>query len=147
MRNIGYVKMLTTEEDIIKAELLRYEAFNIDLDDLDISNSFYYFNIKNNSIIPFGLFIKDKLVAGCYVSNTYGSLYIDQLFVKPMFQNTGLRFGRMLLRYILVNKSIVEQFFNCQIDKSILEALDEKSTKIYEKEGYVQKEMYMVKKI
>ena len=52
---------------------------------------------------PFGLFIKGQLVAGCYVSDYHDSLHIDQLFVNPIFQNTGLRFGRMILRYIIAN--------------------------------------------
>ena len=147
MNSIGQVKMLETEEEIVRAEILRYEAFNFELDDYDFSNTFYYIQIKNGCVVPFGLYIKGMLVAGCYVSNLNGTLYIDHLFVKPMFQNTGLRFGRMLLRYILANKQAVEEIFKRKFSTSTIEPIDEKSEALYLKEGYEYKGEKMVKKI
>ena len=102
MNSIGKIKMLETEDEIVKSELLRLAVFNADFQNFDVSNSYYYVGIKNNLFIPFGLFIKGQLVAGCYVSDYHDSLHIDQLFVNPIFQNTGLRFGRMILRYIMI---------------------------------------------
>ena len=147
MGKFGQIKVIDTDVDLIKSEILRFEAYNIQIIDYDFTKSFYYLGIKNKTIIPYGLYIKGQLVAGCYVSNTYGSLYIDQLFVKPALQNSGLRLGRLLLRYVLANKKYLEEIFNKDITISMLEPLNEKCTAIYEKEGYEKKEMVMVKRI
>lgn len=148
MNSIGQIRKLESDEDIVRAELLRLEAYNLSIENFDIMNSYYFMAIRNNLIIPFGFFINDRLVAACYVSNTFNSLYIDQLFVRPIFQNTGLHFGRSLLRYILVNKKMLEELFGQELHTSILEPIDNKCVGIYEKEGYVkQPDESMVKKI
>lgn len=147
MNSIGQIRILETEDNIVKSELLRLTAFNVDLQDFDVSNSYYYMGIKNNLFIPFGLFIKGQLVAGCYVSNFNDSLYIDQLFVNPIFHNTGLRFGRMILRYILNNKKQLEEIFERKLTTSTIEPLNEKCRAIYAKEGYELQDEIMVKAI
>ena len=147
MDKLGQIKIIDTDIDLIKSEILRFEAFNIQIGDYDFTKSFYYLSIKDKTIIPYGLYIRGQLVAGCYVSNTFGSLYIDQLFVKPALQNSGLRLGRILLRYVLANKKHLEEIFNKDITTSMLEPLNEKCTAIYEKEGYEKKDMVMVKRI
>lgn len=150
---ISQVRMLETKEELCAAETLRYQAFNYDLEDFNPNDTACISQINNGLIIPFGMFFKDAnnekeyLVACCYVSNYKGTLYVDHLFVKPMYQNTGLRLGRMLLRFVLANKQEVEKELKHKFSKSTIEPIDEKSEALYLKEGYEYQDEMMVKKI
>lgn len=54
----------------------------------------------------------DEVIAGCYVSSDFNSLYVEQLFVLKKYQEVGLPLGQKLLSSITENKSFVEQYFN-----------------------------------
>ena len=146
--DLGKVKRIDdSEEELFKAEVLRYRAFGIPLEGVEDDCSFYYYQIKNKAVIPYALYIRGRMVAGCYVSHTYDSLFIDQLFVMPELQESGLKLGRLLLRYVLANKDELSQEFNTELTHSSLESINQKTTAIYQKEGYEKKGFLMTKKL
>ena len=147
--NIGKVVNITdNQEEIMKAEYLRFRAFGIPFGVTDCDTfSFYYHQITNKNMIPYALYIRGRMVAGCYVSSTYDSLFIDQLFVMPELQGSGLKLGRLLLSYVLANKDEIGEFFNKDFERSSLETLNAKTTAIYQKVGYERHGHLMTKKL
>lgn len=147
--SIGQIQKISPEndEEIYKAEYLRFRAYRLPTDLVDGDFSFYHMQIRNGSMIPYVLYIRGRMVAGCYVSNTYNTLFIDQLFVIPELQESGLKLGRLLLKYVLASKDELGQMFQQDLEESALESINEKSTAIYKKEGYEQRGHLMVKKL
>ena len=134
-----------SDENIFKLETLRFRAYN--MQEQFEGFTLYAIGIHEGSMVPFGFFIDDKLAAGCYVSCNYGTLHIEQLFVHPALQETGLRAGRLLLNYVLINKKELEDYFHTTFDYCTLEPSSEKSKAIYEKVGFKSDEMLMKKPI
>ena len=128
------IKVIHTLEEMKKLENLRYEVLNITQRIQE--DNFYIREAKNKRIIPFALYYHNDIVAGAYISSINNSIYIDYIFVKDIYQNTGLRLGRTLLEYILNNKEIIEEFFDKEFYYSYLEPIGEKQEKIFEKIGY-----------
>lgn len=128
------VKILTSIDDIKKLELLRYEVLGIKVDIFE--NNYHILRVLDGKMIPFALYYNNELVAGAYVTDERKSLYIDYLFVKTEYQNIGLKLGRILLRYIIDNKDIVEAKFNKQFDYCYLDPRDEKTVKIFSDMGF-----------
>ncbi len=134
-KNITYEIIDPKEENIILLENLRFDAYGISIERIDL-NSFYATSLKTGKDIAFGCFINGELLAACYVTNTYDSLFIDQLFVKKSYQESGLQLGRKLLAYINLNKKIIEEYFGLNFTISRLEYNSIKSKSLYEKLGY-----------
>ena len=125
-----------TEDNIKKAELLRYDTYNAE-PPLDILEDYYSKSLKKVTMLLFGTFIGEELCAACYVSVVGYSIFIDQLFVKKCYQESGLRIGRHLLEYINFNKKIVQENLPCRaLQTSKLIYTSEKSKAIYSKIGY-----------
>lgn len=125
-----------TDENIIKVEMLRYNAYGKDFPTDSIDN-YYTRAIRKGEMLVFTIFIEKELCAACYVSTTPYTLFIEQLFVKKDYQNSGLRIGRKLLEYINFNKQIVEEYFKVpNLQTSKLSYTSEKSKLIYTKLGY-----------
>ena len=105
-------KLLPPTIDNIKSlETIRYRAYGKEYDG-EIDNTFYARNLISKKMLLFATFIGEELCAGCYISISQNSLFIEQLFVKPEYQNTGLRIGRNLLEYINFNKDIIAKHYN-----------------------------------
>ena len=139
-----YAKRLdNSEKTIFNLETLRFKAYglNPNMEGLTL----YSIRLSEGNMVPYGFFINDQLVAGCYVSAEEGTLYIEQLFVHPQLQNSGLRAGRLLLNFVLLNKKELEEYFNTEFFYSALEPSDDKARAIYEKMGYEQGESLMQK--
>ena len=137
-----YAKRIdNSEENIFKLETLRFKAYGLDskMEGLTL----YSIRLSEGHMVPYGFYINDQLVAGCYVSADEGTLYIEQLFVHPQLQNSGLRAGRLLLNYVLLNKKELEEYFNTEFACSALEPSTDKARAIYEKMGYEQGESFM----
>lgn len=132
-------------ENIYLLETLRFKAYS--MNESFEGNTFYSIGITNGTMIPFGFYINDTLVAGCYVSSCHNSLYIEQLFVHPQLQNSGLRAGRLLLNYVLSQKEELEKYFQKKFTFSALEASNEKAKALYLKMGYVPGELLMRKSL
>lgn len=136
-------------EEVLKIELLRHQVFHLKTDSKSISLSYSTFHIMHNQLIPYGLYLNNELIAGCYISCLNDSLLIDYLFVKETYQNSGLRIGRLLLTEVLKQKNELEEFFKKSITMTKLTPNNEKSKAIYEKIGYSYQDNtpFMYKKI
>ena len=134
-----------TPLNIFKLENLRFQAY--DIKGKFDGYTFYAMGLSQGTMVPFGFFIDDELAAGCYVSSAHGTLYIEQLFVHPNIQNSGLRAGRLLLNFILAQKEELENYFGTKFTLSALEASNDKAREIYEKMGYKSGELLMRKPI
>ncbi len=131
--------MKLNEDSIRQLEKLRADAYGFDSQQsfaMDFANTYYAQEMKRGKYLVYGSFFQSELVAGCYISDAFHSLFIEQLFVKKCYQETGLYIGRNLLRYILQNKFVFEEFFQMQFFYSKLSPSSQKSTLIYEKMGY-----------
>ena len=137
-------KMLDNSmENIYKLENLRFKAYGLDqtFEGLTI----YTFGLDSGTIVPFGFYINDMLVGGCYVSAQEDYLYIEQLFVHPQLQGSGLRVGRLLLNFVLSQKQRLEEYFHTEFQESALEPSTNKAKAIYEKMGYEMNDHLMRK--
>ena len=88
-------------------------------------------------ILAIGAFLNSSLVAGCYISNSHNSLYIEQIFVKKEFQNhKELRIGSSLMEYVLKNKENIEIFFHENFNYAKVEPASNSLVEYYEKLGF-----------
>lgn len=146
MNNIHYKLIPLTNENIELLENIRYNAFGIDKNKLEIESSFYAKKLKEKKYIVFGVSLNNQLVGACYISNYHNSLYIEQLFILKKYQKTKLHLGTNLLKFILSNKKIVENYFNTKFYFSYLENYKDTSD-FYKTLGYEEKEFFMRKRL
>ena len=140
--NIKYKIISLTEENINLLEKIRFNAYGIDEEKMSHKKSFYINDLKSGKYLVIGAFLEEILVAACYTKNTYHSLYIDQLFVLKKYQKTPLHIGSNLLKYILDNHKIIEEYFQEKFHYSYLD--DYRGTKdFYQNLGYIEKENLM----
>ncbi|MBQ4030509.1 MAG: GNAT family N-acetyltransferase [Bacilli bacterium] len=132
-----------TGENICRLETLRFKAYG--LDEKFSGLTLYALGLTQGTMVPYGFFVNEQLVAGCYVSADEETLTIEQLFVHPQLQNSGLRAGRLLLNYVLMQKEELEHYFRTKLVVSSLEPSTDKAKALYEKMGYVQTEDGMKK--
>lgn len=118
--------------NVKEIEDLRRDSFNIKFD----NRNFYEQQINNGKILPLGGYINDELVAGVYISASFQSLYIDQLFVKKEYQHNG--YGTNILQFVLNNKYIFEDFFKTEFEFSKAEIRNENALKLVQNLGYKQ---------
>ena len=82
--NISYNLLIPTRENVKTLECLRENAYQ--QASLVEEEKFYTEKILNGEFLAYKASYDKEPVAGIYVSNHFGSLYIDQLFVKYEFQ-------------------------------------------------------------
>lgn len=134
MSNTSINILQPTEENIILIEKIRTRSYGIEKD--NIEENYYTQQIRNGNYLVFVTLLDNKIVSGCYLSNAYNSLSVEQLFVRPEYQEKGLHLGKNLLKYILDNKYIIEEYFQQKFTTSTISPISEKSKKIYESLGY-----------
>ncbi len=139
-------KIEATEENIIKLEQLRFIAYGVEDETLS-GDTLYSIGLSMGTMIPYGFYIGETIVAGCYISANEDSLFVEQLFVHPALQNSGLKAGRLLLGFVLNQKEELEKYFQTRFDESSLEPSDKKAREIFEKRGYTKREDIMGKKL
>ena len=126
-----------TKENILNLEKLRYNAYSFFAPFLDETQSYYFKKIMEEKILAIGAFLNSSLVAGCYISNSHNSLYIEQIFVKKEFQNhKELRIGSSLMKYVLKNKENIEIFFHENFNYAKVEPASNSLVEYYEKLGF-----------
>lgn len=131
------IEILDSEDErIYDLEFLRHQVFHLKTARELIQTSYSIFHIKHHQTIPFALSINSEMVAGCYVTCYNDTLFVDFLFVKEEYHNTGLKIGRLLLGYILNNKHIIEEIIHRQLNNSKLTPNSDKSEHIYQTLGY-----------
>lgn len=133
---IRYEVLPPTEENIIQVESLRYNAYGFPKPKAGFQKTYFAHELRKDQMLIFTCYYQEELVGACYVSNSFNSLYIDQLFVAQEYQEIGLHIGKNLLEYILHNKEIVEAFFQRPFSWSKLAHSSQKAKTIYEEIGY-----------
>ena len=82
--NISYNLLIPTRENVKTLECLRENAYQ--QASLLEEEKYYTERILSGEFLAYRASYDKEPVAGIYVSNRFGSLYIDQLFVKYEFQ-------------------------------------------------------------
>ena len=116
---LEYKVITLNDENAIALENLRFKVY--DYKNIEPTETYFYREIKNGKILPFGVYENNELIAGCYVSNSYKTLFIEHLFVLKEYQNSENHIGTNLLRYVLDNKEICENFFKMKFEFSYLD--------------------------
>lgn len=142
---ITYKVLDNTLENAHTLEHLRLSSYDF-IPTKEDYDEYYIEDICNGRILPITCYYNDLLVAGCYVSNTFNTIYIDYLFVLPEYQEKGLQLGRNLLLFILENKHIIEEYFETEFSESRLCATTDKTKAIYKKIGYKELSEEMMSK-
>ena len=127
MHNFEY-RVFNQEKDYINLEQLRKDVFKIK------DSEYYMTKILEGKILVIGCFYQDELVAGAYLSNSYHSLFVEQIFVRDDYQGSVLHVGYYLMKYILEHKEIFDEFFHTSFDQCRLESRNCDS--FYEKLGF-----------
>lgn len=143
---ITYKLMEPTKENSYLTEQLRLKSYGINPSPKDF-DEYYIENICNGTIIAIICYQDNKPIGGCYISDTFNSIYIDYLFVLPEYQNKGLHIGRSILQYIFDNKNIVEEYYNKEFTQSKLYATSPKSKALYKKIGYKEQQELLCKEL
>lgn len=139
---IEYRVLLLNDEIINLLECLRYDSYQMKFDKSVVTQGYYYNALSNNKYFVFGCFCDNFLIGGCYVSNLYNSLYIEQLFIKREHQNNGI--GHKFLEYVLKNKCLIEDFYHNRFYYSYLDATP-RAESLYKRLGY-REDNYLMKK-
>lgn len=139
---INYEKVDLSEQNILALEKLRFEVY--DYKNLNPDKTYFYREMINGNILPFAAYENGLLIGGCYVSKTFETLFIDQLFIAKDYQNTIEHIGTNLLKYVLANKELCEDFFNTKFNFSYLDNSCSKS--FYENLGYKENNNEMMSK-
>ena len=142
---IDYSLVKLNDSNIVELEKLRINAYQMDFDDMSINNTFFAKGLRCGKYIVFGAYLDNKLVGACYVSNIYNSLFIDRLFVLKSLQKSGYHIGTNLLKYVLNNKSVVEEYFNEKFSVSMLEN-EVLNSSIYKNLGYEDTSSFVQRK-
>lgn len=146
--DIEYTIMENTHQNALYVEKMRYHSYGVQ--NTESIDAEYLEDIKNGSILVF-LCLVDKIpVSACYISNFKGNLFVDYLFTSIEYQRKQLYYGKGLLQYILDNKKIVEEYFNCKFEQSLLYPASNKIVSLYQSLGYTvadSKDIVMIKKI
>ena len=82
--NISYNLLIPTRENVKTLECLRENAYQ--QASLLEEEKYYTERILSGEFLAYKASYDKEPIAGIYVSNRFGSLYIDQLFVKYEFQ-------------------------------------------------------------
>lgn len=146
MTKIQYSIINLTDENILKLEQIRYDAYKFDKQELKEGNPLYIKYLKEGKYLVFGCYLNNQLIGGCYISNFHNSLYVEQLFISKQHQRTSLHLGTNLLLHVLKNKDQVEEYFQIKLNYSYLEP--RKNTEnFYQNLGYRETSNFFKKRI
>lgn len=82
-----------------------------------------------------------KIIGGCYFHRFENILFIDQVFVKEEYQNSGLEVGRVLINSLLINKDLMEKELGDKITMCRISANNEKAKSLYKKIGFKESKL------
>ena len=139
---VSYKKIDVNDEIILELENLRFNVYNHK--SIKPDETYFFRQMKEGKILPFGAYLDDTLVGACYVSKTYQTLFIDQLFVAKEYQNNEEHIGTNLLKYVLDNKEVCEEYFNTTFNFSYLDNRVPKT--FFENLGYKENNNGMMSK-
>ena len=118
-------------DNLIKIETIRNSVSNI---------NYYIKNIKEGRFKMVGAFLNDEIIGGAYISSSFNSLYIEQIFIRNDYQRSELHVGYNLMKFILNNKIEFEKIFKKDFYYSKLEPNSNEVESFYNKLGYVKED-------
>lgn len=130
--------LIADTKNIEMCEKIRCDALEIEMPEGMLLDNYYARQLYKSKILPFAAFVDYHMAAGCYVTDIFDSIHIEYLFVQRKYQEKGLHLGRNLLKYVLANQDLIEEYFSFQTNKTTLYYIDDKSKKIYETLGYIE---------
>lgn len=145
MKNLICKQVEVNEDTIRILENVRYDAYNMDDIEIDVSQTLYTCELRRGKYVVLGAYLDNILVGACYVSKQFNSLFIEHIFVKRQFQKSELHVGKKLLMCVLKNKHIVEQYFDTEFSHSYLDPRNE-LIPFYEQLGYELSDTTMMMK-
>jgi len=115
----------------------------------NISNELFQNALLNGEELAIIGLNNQDIVAGCYISNSFHSLFIEELFVDRKYQEQGLRYGQKLLLEVLKEKIFFEKYYQQIFLYSRLMPGNNKAEAIYKKMGYLEAAngLYLQKRI
>lgn len=130
------------DEMIFCLECLRFEAYKMKAlsDILDCFNTIHALAMREKRYLVYGSYFKGELLAACYVSSAFHSLYIEQLFVRLNYQNKGFGIGKGLLSYVLNEKTFIKAYFKQDFSVSMLCPASKNTQSLFETLGYREDE-------
>lgn len=138
MYHIEYQTIPITEENINLLEQLRYNAYGIDSTNCKLEETYHAKQLREGKYLVFSCFLENQLAGACYISNSHNSLYVEQLFIKKEYQRSNLHLGSNLLKYILKNKQIIENYFQTNFYYSYLDT-SKNNEQLFLQLGYQEK--------
>ena len=133
-----YIFMGNSIEVYNLLEKIRNDAYEI-----ENSSELYKKIALEGKLFFAGAYLKEELVAGCFISNRYDSVFIEELFVMKKYQKNKLHIGSNLLKYILANKEEIEIYYDRKFHLSKLEAASKQLEEFYKKLGYRTQDDYI----
>lgn len=146
MNDIEYKIIPLTKENIKLLESLRYKAYNIDTSIIANNTNIHTKSLEEGKYLVFGCYLNNDLIGACYTSNNYNTLYIEQIFISPIYQQSKLHLGTKLLQFTLQNKEEAEKYFNTKFQFTTLEP-SKNTSNFYKTIGYEEKSFYFRKKL
>lgn len=89
--------------------------------------------LLNNEFIGLAYMLDKKMVAGCIISDSSNSIYIEWIFTDDKYRKKGI--ASNMLKYIERNKDIFNRYYSYNFSNIMLEPLD-KSIEFYKSNGY-----------
>lgn len=146
MPEITYKIVPLTEDNITLLERTRYDAYQMNPDAFPPELTLYTRELKIGKYLVFGCLNNNQLIGACYTSKSHNSLYIEQLFILKKYQKSNLHLGSNLLKFVLANKNIAEEYFHSKFRFSYLDDYAGTSD-FYQSLGYIKTESHMRKRI
>ena len=120
---------------------LRYDAYAIDFLNFTTkgTETYYSHELKNKKYLVYGAYLANELVAACYISDVFNSLYIEQIFVKKSLQydqENNLHIGSNLLKFVLNDRFQIEEYFEKKFQVCKLSPVSKAAQMFYEKMGF-----------
>ena len=145
--DIKYNFVCPTYKKLLQLEKLRIDAYQEP--PVCDERRHYLEALESGRYIAISSSFDDEFLAGCYISSSFSSLSIEQLFVAYRYQEKGYYLGKRLLMEVLRNQRKIEEIFQMEFSESRLYASTSKARRIYESLGYQGKkaDVWLIKKL
>ena len=129
------IKIVDGEKEILELEKLRLKCIGSNrTNELDNPDKTYMGSkLLNNEFIGLAYMLDKKMVAGCIISDSSNSIYIEWIFTDDKYRKKGI--ASNMLKYIERNKDIFNRYYSYNFSNIMLEPLD-KSIEFYKSNGY-----------
>ena len=133
---ITEVSVDAATEAVNNLEELRANAYGYKKAE-DISPLNYYScQLLRGNLISFVAFYQGKMAGAIYVSKIGDDLSVDDVFVAPDYQKSGLHLGKQMIQYVIDNKELVEEILECSFEGSIISPSNDASKEMSHSLGY-----------